>query len=192
MALAFSPKLMKELVFYGSYHNNKWNQLIHVVFVPAILWSFFVMLCHTREFLPLSTAVASAGAPAVVSANLVGNAAFLVYAVYAVYYVSLDLVAGAFAATAMLGMLVAANHTYATLGASLALKVAIGVNLFGWYMQVLCSVTEAFVSRQSVAGVNLIHRLMSIGYSSFTRFTRVTVSWRAASRRWSTRSGRRC
>lgn len=28
-----------QLVFYGSYHNNRWNQLIHLLFVPAIWWT---------------------------------------------------------------------------------------------------------------------------------------------------------
>jgi len=39
--------LLQQLTFYGSYHRNKWNQAIHFVFVPLILWSFAVWFCYT-------------------------------------------------------------------------------------------------------------------------------------------------
>jgi uncharacterized membrane protein YGL010W len=32
------------LTFYGSYHNNRINQIIHVIFVPCIVWTAFVIL----------------------------------------------------------------------------------------------------------------------------------------------------
>eukprot|EP00891_Asterochloris_glomerata_P003133 jgi/Astpho2/3133/Aster-03417 len=38
MGLAgFNTNLTDQLAFYGAYHHNKWNQLIHLVFVPAIM-----------------------------------------------------------------------------------------------------------------------------------------------------------
>jgi hypothetical protein len=36
--------LKGQLGFYGSYHNNKWNKLIHIVFVPTIVWTALVFL----------------------------------------------------------------------------------------------------------------------------------------------------
>lgn len=36
----------KELVFYGVYHQNPWNQLIHFIFVPAIWMSFMLLHCY--------------------------------------------------------------------------------------------------------------------------------------------------
>ncbi len=33
-----------QLTFYGSYHANPWNQLIHFIFVPTILWTVLVWL----------------------------------------------------------------------------------------------------------------------------------------------------
>jgi len=39
-------QLEDALTFYGSYHNNKINQLIHVVFVPCIIWSAFVIFSY--------------------------------------------------------------------------------------------------------------------------------------------------
>ena len=45
--LGFSFDLLDQLTFYGSYHRNRWNQLIHFVFVPVILWSVAVWACYT-------------------------------------------------------------------------------------------------------------------------------------------------
>lgn len=39
--------LVKELTFYGAYHNNPVNQLIHFIFVPLILWTVAVWLAYT-------------------------------------------------------------------------------------------------------------------------------------------------
>ena len=35
----------KELGFYGSYHQDKVNQIIHLIFIPAIWWSINVWMC---------------------------------------------------------------------------------------------------------------------------------------------------
>lgn len=48
--------LDEQLVFYGTYHSNKWNQLIHFVFVPAIVWSAAVWLAYTNELFHLDVA----------------------------------------------------------------------------------------------------------------------------------------
>jgi uncharacterized membrane protein YGL010W len=33
----------KQLTFYGAYHSNRINVLIHIIFVPIILWTFQVL-----------------------------------------------------------------------------------------------------------------------------------------------------
>jgi uncharacterized membrane protein YGL010W len=40
------PKLPEFLVSYGSYHNNKINQLIHIICVPQIIFSLGCLLKH--------------------------------------------------------------------------------------------------------------------------------------------------
>jgi len=40
----------KELVFYGAFHQNPWNQLIHFVFVPTIWFSFILLHCYLPVF----------------------------------------------------------------------------------------------------------------------------------------------
>ncbi|KAK9831464.1 hypothetical protein WJX81_007887 [Elliptochloris bilobata] len=41
-----SFNLHDQLVFYGSYHSRGWNQAIHFVFVPLIMWSAAVQVGH--------------------------------------------------------------------------------------------------------------------------------------------------
>ncbi|EEB94059.1 hypothetical protein MPER_07197 [Moniliophthora perniciosa FA553] len=43
-----------QLTFYGAYHSNRINVLIHIICVPLILWSAEVLLADvpTPEFLP--------------------------------------------------------------------------------------------------------------------------------------------
>jgi uncharacterized membrane protein YGL010W len=49
------PSLEKQITFYLSYHSNRVNQMIHIVFVPAILGSFWTLI---RNYdLPLPPAV---------------------------------------------------------------------------------------------------------------------------------------
>ena len=44
--------LEAELAFYGTYHTNKWNQLIHFIFVPVLWWSACLLKCFV-PVLPL-------------------------------------------------------------------------------------------------------------------------------------------
>jgi uncharacterized membrane protein YGL010W len=49
------PSLEKQITFYLSYHSNRVNQMIHIVFVPVILGSFWTLI---RNYdLPLPPAV---------------------------------------------------------------------------------------------------------------------------------------
>ena len=43
--------LLQQLTFYGAYHSNPWNQLIHFFFVPCILWSLLVWLAYSGPLL---------------------------------------------------------------------------------------------------------------------------------------------
>ena len=50
--MGLNLSLVDQLAFYGAYHNNKWNQLIHFFFVPSILWTVLVWLAYTGPMLP--------------------------------------------------------------------------------------------------------------------------------------------
>lgn len=42
---AFGFELAKELAFYGAYHTHPMNQLIHLMCIPALFWSWCIALC---------------------------------------------------------------------------------------------------------------------------------------------------
>jgi len=53
-----TPKIFDvehQLVFYGAYHSNKWNVLIHIICVPIILWTaqVFVATAPTPQTFPV-------------------------------------------------------------------------------------------------------------------------------------------
>lgn len=38
---------------YGKYHSNSVNQIIHVVFIPTILFTLYVIMCHNCPWITL-------------------------------------------------------------------------------------------------------------------------------------------
>ena len=46
-ALGFKD-ITEALAFYGVYHRNKWNQLLHFFGVPGIIWSLLIFFAHLR------------------------------------------------------------------------------------------------------------------------------------------------
>jgi len=64
--------IKEELAFYGAYHSNFENQVIHIIFVPMLLWSAFV----------------------IISIALHRNLSFLAWLAYAIFYFFLDPVVG--------------------------------------------------------------------------------------------------
>lgn len=136
--LGFSFDLRDQLSFYGAYHNNRLNQAIHFVFVPAILWTVAVWLAYTPALFDYDW-VAHVGhlLPACCAAltkYLVFNGSFVLLAAYAAYYVLLEPFAGlswaALVAAPMWGLANAARaepHAWAW---------AAGLHVLSWVVQV--------------------------------------------------------
>ena len=63
--LGLNLDLKEQLAFYGAYHSNPLNQLIHFVFVPLILGTVAVWLAYTPPLfaLDLTTYLAFLPAP---------------------------------------------------------------------------------------------------------------------------------
>ncbi|KNC98459.1 uncharacterized protein SPPG_06159 [Spizellomyces punctatus DAOM BR117] len=87
-----------QLLQYGQYHNNKLNQLIHVAFVPTILWTTMVWLTQTGEVADWS-----------LSYIWPLNGAFIGIAIYSLYYIVLDPLAGTLYAPILFGLCAYAN-----------------------------------------------------------------------------------
>eukprot|EP00878_Enallax_costatus_P006710 GHUV01007035.1.p1 GENE.GHUV01007035.1~~GHUV01007035.1.p1 ORF type:complete len:264 (+),score=40.52 GHUV01007035.1:2-793(+) len=126
--------LLEQLTFYGSYHNNKWNQLIHFIFVPAIVWSLAVWLVYTGPLvsLPLENL---AWLPPWASRIAEINGAFLLSAAYSLYYLGLEPVAGA-TWSACVGVPIWLGATAFRYMVPGAWKWALLVHVFSWYMQI--------------------------------------------------------
>jgi len=45
--------LKDQMAFYGAYHNNFLNQLVHVVFVPLLMWSALVWAAYSGPLIGL-------------------------------------------------------------------------------------------------------------------------------------------
>eukprot|EP00002_Diphylleia_rotans_P005551 TRINITY_DN1471_c0_g1_i2.p1 TRINITY_DN1471_c0_g1~~TRINITY_DN1471_c0_g1_i2.p1 ORF type:complete len:132 (+),score=24.60 TRINITY_DN1471_c0_g1_i2:91-486(+) len=117
--------LVDQLSFYGSYHSNTVNKLIHIVFVPTILWSAIIMVHYSGPNwglfeTPYFSFHLSLSVPVVI--------------VYALYYLLLDFFAGLTYSFILLGMLVSAETFIATFGAK-TIIVAAGIHATSWIMQ---------------------------------------------------------
>ncbi|KAF7124393.1 hypothetical protein RHSIM_Rhsim12G0154900 [Rhododendron simsii] len=107
--------LEKHFAFYGAYHNNPVNNLIHMLFVWPIFFTTLILLYFTPavffgfpfDQFPL---------------GLVPNYGFLVSLIYASLYAFMDKKAGPLAAILYLACWVSANLVAKHLGFPLALK----------------------------------------------------------------------
>jgi uncharacterized membrane protein YGL010W len=116
--------LESQLAFYGSYHNNKWNRLIHIIFVPVILWSALLM----------TTALPPLFVPAY-SSLLTVNLALFVALFYGAYYVLLERHwASLIMFVLLVGMWLLANYIH-ELYPTEYLRLGVLLHLLGWISQ---------------------------------------------------------
>eukprot|EP00127_Corallochytrium_limacisporum_P004262 Clim_evm207s157 gene=Clim_evmTU207s157 len=120
--------LKGNLAFYGAYHNNGINQLIHIIFVPQILWSALVWLSYSgplidiKQFWP--------GAPDYIELN----AAFLLISVYISYYLILTPIAALPYSFFLAYLWISAGQFRDALGDD-AVTLSLIVHATGWAMQ---------------------------------------------------------
>lgn len=105
--------LKKSFVFYGSYHHNWMNQMVHVIFVPAIFTTAMSFIAR----IPITDKV---------------NLSHIVAAFYAVSFLKMEPVAGALYAPVIgameyLGSRVLINYV----------PVSIAIHLLGWVAQIV-------------------------------------------------------
>lgn len=136
---AAARRLEDELTFYGCFHSRPGNQAIHALFVPPIMATLCVALAYARPAstppLPLPPPLASA-LPSWVAAGAVPNAALLLIAAYAAYYIHLEPVAGAsWAAAQGLPMWVGATAAR-VLHPQAAWKWSVLIHAASWLIQV--------------------------------------------------------
>ncbi|KAL5121251.1 hypothetical protein ACEQ8H_000719 [Pleosporales sp. CAS-2024a] len=122
-----SLNLEKQLQFYGAYHHNHVNVAIHIICVPPILLTAFLLLTNTPA-VPLPSWLSVP--------NLPLNAGTAGAALYSTLYILMEPVAGALLAPLLIGATAFANHLTSTHGAT-ANYWAVAINIVCWVAQFL-------------------------------------------------------
>ncbi|KAI9813744.1 MAG: Alpha subunit of the F1 sector of mitochondrial F1F0 ATP synthase [Phylliscum demangeonii] len=121
-----SLHLEKQLTFYGSYHHNPVNVIIHVICVPLLLMTALLLGTNTPALIPLPDAFQLKQLPP----NLGVISALL----YASLYILMEPVAGALVAPLILLGTAYANHLTSTYGRTANLW-ALALHVASWLVQ---------------------------------------------------------
>ncbi|OWM65285.1 hypothetical protein CDL15_Pgr008875 [Punica granatum] len=121
--------LERHFAFYGAYHSNKVNILIHTLFVWPIFFTSLVLFYFTPSVCEL---IGTEPQCFLARRGLFLNFGFFFALIYAVAYVLMDVKAGSLAALLCMACWVTASSLARTLGFSLAWKVVLAAQLFCW------------------------------------------------------------
>ena len=154
--LGLNFDLVDQLSFYGSYHANPWNQLIHFFFVPLILWSVGVwswyipfqittpISDHVETVIMDHSALVESILPSSISLRmiteslehvLVLNGAFILISIYVVLYIAMDPLTGSLW-TLLVGIPLWATANAFGACVENAWMWALGTHVLGWFMQI--------------------------------------------------------
>ncbi|KAL5544507.1 hypothetical protein UlMin_008291 [Ulmus minor] len=115
--------LERHFAFYGAYHSNPINILIHTLFVWPIFFTSLVLFHFTPALFQI---------PSGFDYGLVLNFGFVFTLIYALFYLCLDKKAGSLAALLCLLCWVGASVLANRLGFSLGWKVVLAAQLSCW------------------------------------------------------------
>lgn len=114
--------LEKHFAFYGAYHSNPINILIHIIFVWPIVFSALLLLhSSTPIFDPSQLGFSQS---LTLDGVLRFNVGFIFTLIYALFYIGLDKKSGFVAALMCFSCWVGSSFLAARLGSSLAFKVS--------------------------------------------------------------------
>eukprot|EP00257_Ricinus_communis_P006751 XP_002522464.2 uncharacterized endoplasmic reticulum membrane protein C16E8.02 [Ricinus communis] len=119
--------LEKHFAFYGAYHSNPVNVLIHMIFVWPIFFTALLILYFTPSVFNLKMSLLCHG-----DIVLLFNFGFLFALIYALFYIFLDAKAGSLAALLCAFCWVASCSLARWLGFSLAWKVVLVAQIVCW------------------------------------------------------------
>lgn len=123
----------KQFAFYGAYHTHPVNVLIHICFVWPIFFTALLFLAFTAPLCPLP--LPSSALP--LQQYMVLNWSFVVAAVYALFYASLDKKAGSLGAFTCLACWIGSNALAQKLGFSFGWKVVLLSQIICWTGQLI-------------------------------------------------------
>lgn len=127
--------LEKHYSFYGSYHNDSRNKLIHIIFVWPIFFSALLLLNYSPPLFssPFSTPFSNWGFPG--HQYIVLNTPFFVALFYSFLYFSMDPKSGGVASCLIFFCLFCAQALFQILGGDVAWKVGAAIQLVSWISQ---------------------------------------------------------
>lgn len=115
--------LEKHFAFYGAYHSNPINIIIHIIFVWPIVFTALLLLYFTT---PICDPSQLGFSPSVTLDGVLRlNLGFIFTVVYALFYICLDKKSGFVAALMCFSCWVGSSFLAARLGPSLAFKVSL-------------------------------------------------------------------
>ncbi|KAI8394197.1 uncharacterized protein BYT42DRAFT_553682 [Radiomyces spectabilis] len=123
--------LKSQLVIYGAHHNNKVNVIIHMIFVPIILWSALVFGAKSGPLVDMNALPSSLQWLKLFGPNL----SFFTMCLYSVYYMILDPVAAALASPLLFAACYHATNFLKT--NPQAIKIALSIHIAAWIFQFL-------------------------------------------------------
>lgn len=118
--------LEKQLCFYSSYHQNPVNVGIHMLCIPMIMFSFFLLCTNTPTLIPLPSFLTIP--------NLDLNLGTLVATYFATFYILLEPVAGTLLAPILLGATAYFKHLTTT-HPSPTNQIALTIFVLSWLAQ---------------------------------------------------------
>ncbi|KIH86737.1 hypothetical protein SPBR_08668 [Sporothrix brasiliensis 5110] len=122
-----SLDLEKHLVFYGTYHHNKTNVVVHMICVPLILFTGFWMASNSPTLIPLPSWLTVP--------NLPLNLGTLAAITWGSLYVLLEPVAGTALALLCLGGAAAGNYALSHFDAHAIMTYAAATHIASWILQ---------------------------------------------------------
>ncbi|EAS33284.3 uncharacterized protein CIMG_04308 [Coccidioides immitis RS] len=118
--------LEKQFRFYGSYHHNPVNVVIHIICVPVIMLCMLLLGTLAQPLFPVPEAVAIESFPP--------NLATVAGVVYTILYILMEPVAGALLAPLLLAGTAFVNHLSSTHG-NTAIYWSLAVQAVAWIAQ---------------------------------------------------------
>ncbi|KAH7652521.1 2-hydroxy-palmitic acid dioxygenase Mpo1-like protein [Dioscorea alata] len=188
--------LENNFAFYGAYHSNPTNVLIHMLFVWPIFYTSLLLL----QFTPLLLHVpfGFGGGDALLPLNF----AFVFALIYALFYVLMDKKAGSLAALLCMLCWLGSDANASRLGFSLAWKVVLAAQLFCWTGQfighgvfekrapaLLDNLSQAFLMAPFFV---LLEALQQFGYEPYPGFhASVHAKIDAARKEWEAKKAKK-
>jgi 2-hydroxy fatty acid dioxygenase len=118
-----------QFVKYGEFHANKINQVIHIIFVPAILWSCQVWFSTFGKFISWQF-----------DDILPINVSFILSACYCLYFILLHKIIGFLITPAIFGLLYSSNQFLLLQNLPYGLspmQLSTAVHVSSWVFQIL-------------------------------------------------------